>query len=74
MPVPADPAEPVVLTSLIAPALLAEMAGPRRINESYADYRARQAAFADITADLADEYAAGGGDEWFETDPEDLVA
>jgi len=66
--------EPVALADMILPALLAEMAGPRRLGEACTDFRARQSALADITADLLDDYIAGGGDEWFETGDEDAPA
>lgn len=67
--------EPAALRSLIVPPLLQEMAAPRQLGESFHDYCARLAAHEDILADLVDEYVAGGGDPWFETDPgEDRAA
>lgn len=48
-----------------------DLAMPRAVTETAEEYAARQAACEDITADLMDEYLAGGGDEWFETEAAD---
>ncbi|RNL83570.1 hypothetical protein [Halostreptopolyspora alba] len=48
-----------------------ELAMPRTVFETAEDYAARVAACEDITDELMDEYIAGGGDEWFETEAGD---
>ena len=60
--------EVLVAAGLIDTGLHAEMAAPRAIGEDAHDYLARTQALADITDDAVDDYIAGGGDEWWETD------